>query len=109
MAEICAPLWEILLPRIRGFDQPPVDTSDTGEPDPPLGTDTGTPTDLGKDDSDGVSDSDDGRGCGCHAGRAPAAIGTHFGYGGGVGATIGLVGLWIRRGRNGRRSGGATR
>jgi hypothetical protein len=34
MATVCEPLWETLLPRIRGFDSPPVDTGldDTGSP-----------------------------------------------------------------------------
>lgn len=31
-ATICAPLWDGLLPRIRGFDDPPEETGDTGTP-----------------------------------------------------------------------------
>jgi hypothetical protein len=35
-ATVCAPLWDALLPRIRGFDDPPEETADTGTlPIPP--------------------------------------------------------------------------
>lgn len=57
VAEICAPLWGELVPRIRGFDSPEVDTAaDTGLQPPPPNTDGPA--------GDGAP------GCGCHSGVA---------------------------------------
>lgn len=77
-ADICTPLWDDLLPRIRGFDSPPIDTLlDTGQPQTTPPTSDAPPTPQR---------------CGCH--------GSSGGW-----LWLGLVGLGLRRG--GRRSRGA--
>jgi hypothetical protein len=57
VGEVCEPLWEVLLPKIRGFDPPELDTAaDTGR----------TPA-----DEPGPRKST-GTGCRCETSRAPA-------------------------------------
>ena len=74
VATVCEPLWEILLPRLRGFDDPPIETAgDTGGE---------TPNDPG----DGA-EADAAKGCGCAAAGAP------------VGAPLLLLPLLLRRRR----------
>jgi hypothetical protein len=82
VAEICEPLWETLLPRIRGFDSPPVDTGlgDTGElPIPP----------HPDDEEPAPTEPEPDKGCGC------ASLPSPWGYG----ALLGLLVTSRRRAR----------
>lgn len=60
VATVCGPLWELLLPRIRGYDEPPIDTGVATEPEIPPHRDP---------EEEPVVEDDGDRGCGCdHAG-----------------------------------------
>jgi hypothetical protein len=68
VATVCEPLWDTLLPRIRGFDSPLVDTADTGG-----STSPGTTGDSGGTPTPPV---DGGRGgCGCGGGAGAGWLG----------------------------------
>lgn len=84
MATVCEPLWDQLLPRIRGYDTPPVDTGTEPEPEIPPHVDPETPP----------VEAEAGTGCGCD------------GSGGAGGLLPGLLLLGLR-GRSGRSGSGS--